>query len=212
MVAAMTHRFKTSVVMVDRQLGGGIPAERMVAFVATPTSQSEALLLEMAVEYPTVYLTTERPVPSVRSTLREAGGDPESQTVKRIDPETPIIDSLRYVRQLPENAVLIVDPVDLLERADESAYREFLTTLQTRLDNTGSIAILHCLNGAHVPKQRDRTTYTADMVLECRTSVIEEHVTTHLTIPKVRNGEAFEKAMELEFGQSISVDRSRDIA
>jgi len=208
----VTERFKTSVMMVDRQLGGGVPAERMVAFVASPTSQSESLLLEMAAQYPTVYLTTERPVPAVRSTLREAGSDPETHTVQRVDPETPVIDSLRYVRQLPEESVLIVDPVDLLERADEAAYREFLDTLRTRLDNTGSIAVFHCLDGERVPAQRDRTTYTADIVFEFATGVQEERVETHLTIPKVRNGEAFEKAMRLEFGRSISVDRSRDIA
>lgn len=208
----MTERFKTSVMMVDRQLGGGIPAERVVALVAPPTDQSEALVLEMAAEYPTVYLTTERPVSSVRSTLREAGSDPGSHTVQRVDPETPVIDSLRYVRQLPEHAVLIVDPVNPLERAGEAAYREFLDTLRTRLDDTGSIALLHCLDGKQVPPQRDRTTYTADMVFECRTSVDEGHVQTHLTIPKVRNGEAFDEEMKLEFGRSITVDRSRDIA
>jgi len=208
----MTDRFKTSVMMVDRQLGGGIPSERMVAFVAPPTGQSETLLLEMAVQYPTVYLTTERPVPSVRSTLREAGSDPETHTIQRVDPETPIIDSLRYVRQLPEHAVLVVDPVNLLEHADEASYREFLETLRTRLDNTGSIALFHCLDGERVPPQRDRTTYTADMVFECRTKVEDGHVQTHLVIPKVRNGEAFDEEMKLEFGRSITVDRSRDIA
>lgn len=208
----MTERFKTSVTMVDRGLDGGIPAGRMVAFVAAPTSQSETLLLEMASEYPTVYLTTERTVPDVRSTLRGAGSDPETHTVMRVSQETPVIDSLQTVQKLPAESVLIVDPVNLLEEADEAAYREFLGTLRTQLDNTGSIAVLHCLNGETVPAQRDRTAYIADMVLECTTSVVEESVETHLTIPKVRNGEAFDEAMQLEFGRSITVDRSRDIA
>ena len=197
---------------VDRRLGGGIPAERMVAFRAAPTSQSEALLLEMAAEYPTVYLSTERPAPAVRSTLRATGSDPDTHSVEQVVPGTPVIDALRYVRKLPPETLLIVDPVDLLERADEAAYREFLTVLRERLVDTGSVAILHCLDGDAIPPQRDRTTYTADIVFECTTTVVQEQVETQLTIPKVRNGEAFEEAMTLEFGRSITVDRSRDIA
>lgn len=206
------RRFKTSVMMVDRRLGGGIESGQMLALVASPTSQSERLVLELAARYPTVYLSTERPVPAVRSTLEAAGSDPDSHSVKRVSAETPIVDALGYVRQLPDEAVLLVDPVNLLEEADEAAYREFLHRVQTGLDNTDSIALFHCLAGEQVPPQRDRTTYTADMVVELTTAVREGQVKTHLTIPKIRNGEAFEEEMKLEFSPSIAVDRSRDIA
>ncbi|MBV0924917.1 transcriptional regulator [Halomicroarcula limicola] len=207
-----TDRYRTGIAPLDRELGGGIPAGSIVALTAPPASQSELLLYGMAAEQQTLYLTAERTTLSVRTAIEDSGCDLTRVNVHAVDRDTPLTDALEYVRRFDSASVVVVDPMDVIERRDPAQLREFLVTLRGRLLETGSVAVLHCLDGGDVPEQRDRTLYMADAVFDLRTRVDGERVENRLSVPKFRGGPALTEAMRLELTERVVVDTSRDIA
>ncbi|WP_254272219.1 RAD55 family ATPase [Haloarcula marina] len=206
------QRHRTGLSPLDRKLGGGIPGGSVVALTASPASQSELLLYSLASEGQTLYLTAERTAFAVERALDSTRRMDLSQTdVRPIDREDPVTDARQYLTDLPHRSVVVVDPMDCIERADSASVREFLVTLRKRLVETDSIAVLHCLNGGDVPEKRDRTTYMADVVLRLQTNLDEDDVGNWLSVPKFRCGPALTDGIRLELTDEIHVDTSRDI-
>jgi KaiC/GvpD/RAD55 family RecA-like ATPase len=116
------------------------------------------------------------------------------------------------IRALPEGANLIIDPVDTLERREPARYRNFLNELQTHMVNTGSIAVLHCLDGPNPPKNRDSTEHMADLVFDLDTRVEGTDMVNRLAVPKFRGGRALTETIKLELADEVAIDTSRDIA
>ncbi|WP_435115175.1 RAD55 family ATPase [Halolamina sp. C58] len=208
----MARRLSTGINVLDREIEGGLPAGSIVLLSAEPASQSELFLYELTAERQTLYLTTVRSDQAVvdaidRTTTRT--GDP---TVRDVGGDAPLDRANRLIGTLPEEATLIVDVVDALERYDRGRYRRFLNELQTVMVNTGGVAILHGLNGVDVPNHRDLTAHVADVVFDLRTTVTNAEVENRLVIPKFRGGKALSEPIKLRLAESVNIDTSRDIA
>lgn len=207
----MTERLSTGIEVLDRKLGGGIPAGRVVVLSAAPASQSELLLYEFASNRKTVYLNTERAESTIRSVMEQTGA-PDGVELHRVDDDDPLADTKRVVEELSEETTLIIDPMRLLEAQEESAYREFLNLLKTRTNETGSITFLHCLDGRGVSEQRDRTEYMADIIFYLSTEIRGETIENSLAVPKFRGGQALNEVIKLNLMAEVSIDVSRKIA
>lgn len=201
----------TGIDVLDRKLDGGIPPGRIVALTASPASQSELFLYELASVRRTVYLTTVRSESAVRNVLTATGTDPETVEVHRLD-EDSLAAAERAIRDLDERTTVIVDPVELLERQDSSQYEAFLNELKRRLVASESIAVLHCLDRRTVPAARDTTEYVADVVFELSMAVRGETVENHLLVPKFRGGRALDERIKLNLTAEVTIDVSRTIA
>ncbi|AGB37380.1 RAD55 family ATPase [Natronococcus occultus] len=204
----MADRLRTGIDVLDRKLGGGLPTGSLVAYTATPASQSELPLYELTAARETRYLSTERPARAVRDALERspaAVGDP------RIDVLDDLEDATRAVDGLSDRAFLIVDPIDRLERNDVDAYVDFLATLKRRLLETDGAAVVHCLRG-DAPANRTRTLHAADAVFELYTERAGGRLETTLTVPKFRDGGQPTGAITLELTGAVEIDTSRDIA
>lgn len=210
--ASTTETLSTGIDVLDRKLDGGIPAGRTVALLASPTSQSELFLYEMATARETLYLTTERTAAAVESELERAGTDSDAVDVRRLDDDDPVGAARSALEELPDESMLIVDPINPLEAADADAYRAFLNELKTRTVETGGLALLHCLDGRAVPAQRDRTEYHADVVFDLVTKLRGGSVENRLSLPKFRGGESLSDAIELDLTADVTIDVSRKIA
>lgn len=208
----MTETLETGIEVLDRKLDGGIPAGRVVALSASPTSQSELFLYEMAAVRPTTYLTTERTTDDIRGNLERTGTDVDGVDVRRVDPDAPLSDARTALEDLPEGSTLIVDPMRLLERTDPDQYRTFLNELKTCIAETDGMALLHCLEGRDVPAQRDRTEYLADIIFSLSTEVRGGTLQNDLSIPKFRGGEALPESIDLDLTADVTIDVSRKIA
>ncbi len=208
----MVGRLETGIDVLDRKLDGGLPPGSVVAYTAEPASQSELLLYELTAARGTLYLSTQRSDEAIREAVDSSLARVGSPTVRRLDRENPIREAKRLVDALPEGANLIVDTVDTLERCERNRYVDFLNYLKERMLATGSIAVLHCLKGGHVPDHRTETIHAADTVFDLRTTVGATELENHLTVPKFRGGGAPTETIKLELSERVEIDTSRDIA
>jgi KaiC/GvpD/RAD55 family RecA-like ATPase len=205
-------RLSTGISVLDRQLNGGLPGGSVVAYRAPPDSQGELLLFELADTRETLYLTTDRTEQAVRDTLEDSPATTRDVRVKYVSGDAPLENTRQLFRDVTGESNLIVDPVDVLESTDRARYRNFLNTLSNHMHNTGGVAVLHCLDGAHVPEQRDTTLHMADAVFDLQVAVDGTELVTHLAVPKFRGGAALGETVKLELGERVRIDTSRDIA
>ncbi|PSP77976.1 transcriptional regulator [Halobacteriales archaeon QS_4_69_225] len=208
----MTERLRTGIDVLDRKLDGGIPEGSVVALAAQPASQAELFLYELTATRGTLYLSLDRRGDFVAASIDTADASTGDPTVRDIAGEAPLDNAAKLVSALPDDSNLIVDPVDVLERQEATRYRNFLNELQNHIYNTGSIALLHCLDGHDVPPLRDTTEHMADIVFELETSVKGDRIENHLAVPKFRGGRALSDVIKLELSDEVDIDTSRDIA
>jgi KaiC/GvpD/RAD55 family RecA-like ATPase len=207
-----TGRLPTGITVLDRQLGGGLPAGSIVTLTASPASQSELLLYELTATRGTLYLTTVRSDQAVKDALERTTTRVGRPTVRDIGGDAPLDHANRLIRSLPEGANLIIDVVDILERSPRARYRNFLNELQTHMMNTGGLAILHALDGRNVPENRDLTEHMSDVVFQLETRVSGSEIENRLAIPKFRGGAAMNETIKLQLTEQVTIDTSRDIA
>ena len=208
----MAERLPTGIDVLDRRLDGGIPAGSIVLFSADPASQSELLLYELTAARGTLYLTTLRSDQAVSDAIDRTKSRVGTPTVRDIGGDAPLDAANRLVSALPENANLIVDVADPLERADRSRYRRFLTELQTAMVNTESVAFLHAMKRDDEPRNRAMTEHVADVVWDLDTQVRGSDVVNKLAVPKFRGGRALDETVKLKLEERVAIDTSRDIA
>ncbi|AFZ71548.1 RAD55 family ATPase [Natronobacterium gregoryi] len=208
----MVDRLETGIDVLDRKLDGGLPPGCIVAYTAAPASQSELLLYELTAARGTLYLTTERSDTLVRHALEHSPSAVGSPTVRHVTSDSPLEETARFVDALPDGANLIIDTMDVLERTETDDYIAFLNDLKATINETGGIAVLHCLKRDTVPTNRPRTYHAADAVFDLETKLAGTELENHLTIPKFRSGGQPTEAIKLELIEEVAIDTSRDIA
>jgi KaiC/GvpD/RAD55 family RecA-like ATPase len=209
---SMSGRLRTGIDVLDRKLDGGIPPGSIVALAAQPASQAELFLYELTATRGTLYLSLDRTGEFVVTSIEDAETRTGDPTVRDVSGEAPLDNAAKLVSALPDDSNLIVDPVDVLERQEPSRYRNFLNELQNHIYNTGSLALLHCLDGHSVPELRDTTEHMADIVFQLTTRVKGDRIENHMAVPKFRGGQALSDVIKLELSDEVDIDTSRDIA
>ncbi|WP_416839816.1 RAD55 family ATPase [Haloferax sp. DFSO52] len=205
-------RLATGIDVLDRQLGGGIPAGSVVLLAADPASQSELFLNELTTTRGTLWITTLRSEVAVQDSLERCLTRTGNPTIRDVGGDAPLDTANKLVRDLPEGANLIIDIVDILERNEVPRYRKFLNGLQTHMVNTRGLTILHGLKGESVPVNRDLTEHMADVVFDLSTEIDGSEIENRLAVPKFRGGRALDETIKLRLADQVTVDTSRDIA
>jgi len=201
----------TGIDILDRKLGGGIPVGTVTALSASPASQSELFLYELATTRETVYLSTIRTEDAVVDALDDRGVDFDTVEICRVSEGDPVGTAERVLTELSEGVNVIIDPVDVLEASDSTSYRWFLAELKQRVTGTTNAAFLHCLADEATPAQRRNTFHLADIVLQLSTEVNGDSVENRLTVPKFRSGRSVEDVIKLDMTSEVQVDLSRNI-
>ncbi|GGC56020.1 MULTISPECIES: RAD55 family ATPase [Haloferax] len=205
-------RLATGIDVLDRQLGGGIPAGSIVLLAADPASQSELFLHELTTTRGTLWLTTIRSEQAVTDALERNPVPTGNPTVRDVGGDAPLDAASSLVRDLPEGANLVIDVVDVLERSEPPRYRRFLNDLQTHMVNTQGLTVLHGLKGETIPDNRDLTEHMADVVFDLDTKIDGSEIVNRLAVPKFRGGRALDETIKLRLAERVTVDTSRDIA
>lgn len=208
----VTHKLPTGLTILDERLDGGIHPGSIVVFTAAPTSQSERFLSQLTRPRSTLYLTTQRSGAAVEASLEATGADMTDCRVHEIGPDDPLTHASKLVQTIEEETTLIVDTMTPLEAADDHRLWNFLNEVQSRLVDTESVAVLHCIDGRQVPAGRDTTEYMADVVFDLETETYGDTIENRLFIPKVRRGESLKQAIKLDLTWGVTIDTSRDIA
>jgi archaellum biogenesis ATPase FlaH len=209
----MTDRLRTGIEVLDRKLGGGLPAGSIVALNAPPASQGELFLYELTATRGTLWLSLDRTAEAINESIEQTPAETGDPTVRHISGEAPLDNAGKLVSALPETSNLIIDPLDVLESQEPpSRFRSFMNDMHNHIFNTDSLAILHCLDGRSVPPLRDTTEHFADVIFDLQTTVEGDRVSNRLAIPKFRGGRAPADTIKLDLVEDVSIDTSRDIA
>lgn len=225
----------TGIDTIDRRMSGGIEPGSLVALVAGPTMQSEALLHELIEMRPTLYLTTLREPSAVENDLERLATDEvfveyagksqqmdneflkemtgsRSYTPTFMDDDNVLDTVYEMVREVDERANVILDPVNPLEEAEpRDAYREVLNELKTTVMDTGGVGVLHCITLEDAPALRDVTLTFADVVWELDLVSLSGTMEYQLTIPKNRGGTPVLEETSIVVDSEVWVDDSRNI-
>lgn len=201
----------TGVRELNRQLGGGIPAGRIVAFTAPPDTQSELLVRRLLAERDTYYLSTFRSEREIREQFAPAVRAEQSLAVDQVDPQQLLMNPGSYLSRLPEGGNLIVDAANELESFDQDAYATFLEAVANRVRTAGGTCLLCCSEEPRTPDGRGLTLRQADLTWRLSLEVDSMDVVTTLAVTKFRGGRPIDEPIKLELTDDVTIDTSRDI-
>lgn len=108
--------------------------------------------------------------------------------------------------------VIVIDPVNPLENAEESRYTTFLHEVQNHLLQSDNIAILHMVETSEPPKCRWLSLQMADEIWDMSVRTPNERVEFVLTVTKSRNGDVPNRQIKFHLDDGVNIDTSRDIA
>lgn len=229
----MTERVSTGIDTIDRELSGGVKPGSLVAIVAGPAMQSEALLHQIARTQQTLYLTTLRDPAAVEETLDDSGDIFVKDVRSRrpmdnefleeasgsrsywlsFDNSDSVLDTVyETVRKIDRELHVVVDPANPLEETENrDAYSEVLNELKATLLETGGLGVLHCISLDDVPPLRDVTLTICDVIIELELVSLKSRAEYQLRIPKNRGGVPLLEDTTLVIDSDIWVDESRNI-
>lgn len=212
-------RLSTGLGSLDRLLGGGVPAGRMIALIAPPETQGELLVKQLAGMRSTRYLSTFRPKWEIQEELADYVQNrmlaDEAHIDLDVDYVTPdeLLDSPdRYLADLPAASNLIIDSIDEFEVEDRSRYVGFLNAVKETLWDTGSLGLFYGMADNHDHPARSLTLKRSDLVWELRRTIKSNDIEHHLVISKFRGGKALTEPVKLVLTDDVRIDTSRDIA
>ena len=88
-------RLKTGVEILDRRLGGGVPAGSLVSLVAQPDTQCELLLRELARCRETIYISTVVPEPELDDLLKT-----DTAAIEYVESDSLLENPNQYLEQI----------------------------------------------------------------------------------------------------------------
>lgn len=209
-------KLSTGIKNLDREIDDGIPEGFLTSIVAPPSSNAERLVQQFisANDHQAVYITTEKSEPFLKDSIDKLNILTNHPQIVDITGEKDPLNSIEdYIRKLPEESLVIIDSVDILEHEDRARYQEFLNKLQKFLSESGSIAILYGSSSDVVPTHRPLTLKLSDAVFEINVNKESENIISYLSITKFRGLKGVDERIRLEIRKDkVSIDTSRDIA
>lgn len=235
----MVGELSTGIKSLDRRLDGGLDPGDILALVAPPATQSQALLYQLMGERPSLYVSTLRPKSSVQRDFDKRGGieapyriettgdklTMEGELIRELTgsraytgnsavKDDPLDDLYELIETIDEPINVIIDPMSPLERGDSrQAYSETLSFLSLKLEETESLGVLLCHTSDPQPPFRDLTLIVADVIWELDlVSTAKENIEYQLRVPKNRGGDIITEDLSLDIQRrDVRIDDSRAI-
>lgn len=230
----MTEKLSTGIRELDRELSGGIEAGSLLSVIAGPATQSEALFHQLIERRPTLYLSTLREAAAVEQSLaglsdelfvKDVLGERrmERESLKEITgtrgysmsigTADDVLDTVyETIDQVDRRMNVLIDPVNPLEETDErGAYRDVLNKFKSKIMETGSLGVLHCITLEDAPAMRDVTLAISDVVIEIDLISLTNEMQYQLTIPKNRGGTPMLDETTIKFDKEVWIDDTRNI-
>lgn len=230
----MGAKVSTGISALDRQLDGGLRPGTVLAIVAPPSTQSEALLYSLMQRRPTLYVSTVRRRRAVEDALEHVTTHGDVRVVYAGD-EVPIHNeflveltgdraaSMEFTNEaagidgayeaistFEDVGNVVIDSTNPLERTGQlPAYRALLNELKTRVTETGGVGVLHCVALDEHPDFRETTLTHADMVWELDLVSTPNGAQYQLRVPKNRGGTVITDDISLILGTHATVDNTQ---
>lgn len=210
------NRLTTGIDTLDRHLQGGIPPGRLLTIVAPADTQSELLVKQLAACHDCLYLSTLRPKWEVEEEVADhvqtATRGEGSVHIEQLNPDGRLDDARRYVEEIEDSSIVVIDSVNELEALEQPRYVRFIDDVKELLWETGSVGVFYGVEEADPPPGRTVTLRRTDLIWQLRRTVSAGEVEHLLVVSKFRGGKALAKPVKLELTDRVGIDTSRDIA
>lgn len=222
---------------LEMEMGGGLTEGSILAIVADPATQSDALIYQFMLANPATYITTLRRKDDVERNLSRLSDRLQEYEVQYAGNEVTVDGRLmqeitdsrslangsgdgsqlnktsKYIQSSEESNIIIIDPINPLEYA--AKYTELKTVLnqlkETVMAND-SLGILHCISSGADPELREVTLTMSDIIWELELRQLETNQHKHyLSEKKNRGKRTIQDQIELDIGLNIDVDDTRNI-
>lgn len=219
------------------ELGGGLPEGSILAIVANPATQSDALIYQFMFSNPTTYITTLRRKDDVERDLTRLSDRLDDYEVQYAGSEVGVDGALmeqitdsrslsnglgdgnqlnktsKYILSSEDSRIIIIDPVNPLEyAANYTELKTVLNQLKETVMANDSLGILHCISSGNDPELREVTLTMSDIIWELDLRELETNQQKHyLSVKKNRGRRTIQDQIELDIGLNIAVDDTRNI-
>lgn len=208
------RRYSTGLRFLDSRLRGGIPVGKLLTLTAPAHTQSELLLYHLATSNPVRYVSTMNPdeVEILDAIDSSAIGPPIDFEFTYAKPATILETTEEFLEEIRPESILIIDPIDGLERADREQYIAFVNALKQQLRVRDCIGVFHGLETPPIPDARRVTLQRADHVWRLEQLDLSRAIKTRLLITKARGDRAQSDPIPLNISDHVRIDTSRRIS
>lgn len=222
---------------LEMELGGGLAEGSILAIVADPATQSEALIYQFMFSNPATYITTLRREHDVERNLTRIADRLDDYEIQYAGNEVKVDGTLmeqitdsrslatgfgegsqlnktsEYIQSTEESRIIIIDPINPLENAaNYTELKTVLNQLKETVMANDSLGILHCISSGTDPELREVTLTMSDIIWELELRELETNQHKHyLSVKKNRGRQTIEDQIELDIGRHIDVDDTRNI-
>ncbi|SFM32158.1 DUF7125 family protein [Methanolobus profundi] len=229
----------TGINVLDRTLGGGLPAGSLTFFSADPRSMSEVFLYQFTQSRKTYYFTTSRRPRYVLNDVINLGFDPSniifvdiyseyyctscgdmSDNVGNEFIDSKIIEFTEYnLRNIAndssgEEVNIIFDSfsffIDLT--INKSLVKQLINVLYETTKELGCLTYLYATNTNKNSDIENFTYSLCDVIFESMLDKGADKVISKLAIPKIRGMIPSTEIIKFKIGDGVQIDTSRDIA
>ncbi len=229
----------TGILVLDRTLGGGLPAGSVSYFSADPRSMSEVFLYQFTQSRRTFYFTTARRPKFVLTDIINLGFDPSniifvdvyseyyfnscgeaSENVGNEYIDSKIIEFTEYnLRNIAndsngEEINIIIDSFSFYMnlRVNPGLIRQLTNIIYEVTKEIQCLTYLYGHKGSTPERTCNEIFATVDVVFESSLETNSDKLVSKLAIPKIRGMVPSPELIKFKIGEGVQIDTSRDIA
>ena len=229
----------TGIAVLDRTIGGGLPAGSMTYFSADPRSMSEIFIYQFTQSRKTYYFTTGRRPKYVFEDIVNAGFDPSNiifvdiyseyyfsshgdmtENVGNEYVDSKIIEFTEYnIRNIEndskgEDINIIIDSFSFFMNlsVNSGITRQLTNLIYETTKNLQCLTYLYCPKGGQSEHIENAILFNSDVIFEVNLERASDKVVNTLSIPKIRGMVPNAEIIKFKIGEGVQIDTSRDIA
>lgn len=228
----------SGIFVLDRSIGGGLPAGSVVYISATTKSMSEVFLYQFTQSRKTYYICTERRPKYVKQDIMNMKFDVSnvqfvdvygsyylSQQGDMIDNigneyvDAKAVEFMEYnlktiLAEETEPVNIIIDTFSffLNLNVNRGIIRRLLNVIYETTKDTKGLTFLYALKDSHDTRVENEIVNTCDAVFDVDLEKNGDKIVSKLSLPKIRGMTPTAEMIKFKIGEGIQIDTSRDIA
>jgi KaiC/GvpD/RAD55 family RecA-like ATPase len=228
----------SGIFVLDKSIGGGLPAGSVIYLSAATKSMSETFLYQFTQSRKTYYFCTERRTGYVKRDIMNLHFDvsdivfvdiygsyylsPQGEMIDNTGNEyvdAKIVEFMEYnikkilSEEIQNEINIIVDTFSffLNLNINRGMVRRLLNILYETTKETGGLTYLYCLKDSHEHVIENEVINICDAIFDVDLEKTADKIISKLSIPKIRGMTPTTEMIKFKIGDGIQIDTSKDI-
>ncbi|MBU3966917.1 MAG: RAD55 family ATPase [Euryarchaeota archaeon] len=228
----------TSISILDRTMGGGLPSGSVVYILADPKSMGEVFLYQFTQARKTYYFSNERRPTYVMRDIKNYGFKPDNVTFVDIysayylTAQGEMVDNVgnefvdAKIVEFTENTlkkILVQGESDINIIIDSFSFylnlnvnpgiiKRLINTIYETSKTLNCLSFLYGLNDSNQNKLEGEILKSCDVIFDVELEKVGDKIINRLSIPKLRGRVPTMETVKFRVGDGIQIDTTKDIA